>query len=147
MAQIAKVPFFFRIYSPDEQGIVYRADTKMDEDLYMSTGSRQIGDDASKKIWEVGGYADAMPLQAMHTILDIKPMTKAQTVAFVRKNGLDTKYNQMSLYSDGNGYWFAEKERSRSRSRPRSNEKRGRSSSKGRKSRRSESRNSKGKKK
>lgn len=113
---------------------------------YMCTGSRQIGDD-SGKIWEVGGYADAMPLQAMHKILDIKPMTKAQTVVFVRKNGLDTKYNQMSLYSDGNGYWFDEKERSRSRSRPRSNEKRGRSVSKSRRSRRSESRNSKGKRK
>jgi hypothetical protein len=139
MAQIPRIPFFFRIYAPDEQGIVYRADRKMDEALYMCTGSRQIGDD-SGKIWEVGGYADAMPLQAMHSIIEIKPMSKARTVAFVRKNGLDAKYNEMSLYADGNGYFFAEKQRSRSRSR--SNETRRRSKSRGHsKSKRSKSKN------
>jgi hypothetical protein len=109
-------PFFFRIFAPNGQGIVYRAD-KDNGDSYMCTGSRQIGQVGSAIIWEVGGYADAMPRESMHTIMGRpKPMSKAQTNAFVDTNGLSAKYKQMCLYSDG-GYWFAEKSRGRSRSR------------------------------
>lgn len=116
MAQL-RPPFFFRIYSPNGQGIVYRAD-RDNGDSFMCTGSRQIGQDGSHIIWEVGGYADAMPEASMHTVMGKpKPMSKAQTSAFVARNGLGAKYNSMSLYTDGMGYWFAEKSRSRSRSR------------------------------
>jgi hypothetical protein len=116
MAQVPNPPFFFRIFAPNGQGIVYRAD-KDNGDSYMCTGSRQIGQVGSAIIWEVGGYADAMPRESMHTIMGRpKPMSKAQTNAFVDQNGLAAKYKQMSLYSDG-GYWFAEKSRSHSRSR------------------------------
>lgn len=116
MAQVPNPPFFFRIFAPNGQGIVYRADTD-NGDSYMCTGSRQIGQAGSAIIWEVGGYADAMPRESMHTIMGRpKPMSKAQTNAFVDANGLAAKYKQMSLYSDG-GYWFAEKIRARSRSR------------------------------
>jgi hypothetical protein len=130
MAQIVNPPFFFRIFAPNGQGIVYRAD-RDNGDSYMCTGSRQIGQTGSAIIWEVGGYADAMPRSSMHTIMGRpKPMSKAQTIAFVDQNGLAEKYKQMCLYSDG-GYWFAEKIRSRSRSRNR-NGSRGRSASRGR---------------
>ena len=116
MAQL-RPPFFFRIYSSNGQGIVYRAD-RDNGDSFMCTGSRQIGRDGSQIIWEVGGYADAMPEASMHTVMGKpKPMSKAQTTAFVARNGLGAKYNSMSLYTDGMGYWFAEKSRSRSRSR------------------------------
>jgi len=116
MAQVLNPPFFFRIFAPNGQGIVYRAD-KDNGDSYMCTGSRQIGQVGSAIIWEVGGYADAMPRESMHTIMGRpKPMSKAQTNAFVDANGLAAKYKQMCLYSDG-GYWFAEKIRGRSRSR------------------------------
>jgi hypothetical protein len=136
MAQVPNPPFFFRIFAPNGQGIVYRADTD-NGDSYMCTGSRQIGQVGPAIIWEVGGYADAMPRESMHTIMGRpKPMSKAQTNAFVDANGLGAKYKQMSLYSDG-GYWFAEKIRGRSRSRSGSGSKnrnasRGRSKSKGR---------------
>jgi hypothetical protein len=120
MAQLIP-PFFFRIYSSNGQGIVYRAD-RDNGDSFMCTGSRQIGQDGTQIIWEVGGYADAMPQNSMHSIMGKpKPMSKAQTTAFVTRNGLGAKYNSMSLYTDGIGYWFAEKSRSRSRSRNGSN--------------------------
>lgn len=115
MAQVPNPPFFFRIFAPNGQGIVYRAD-RDNGHSYMCTGSRQIGQAGSAIIWEVGGYADAMPRESMHTIMGRpKPMSKAQTIAFVDANGLAAKYKQMCLYSDG-GYWFAEKIRGRSRS-------------------------------
>ena len=114
--QVPNPPFFFRIYSANGQGIVYRAD-RDNGDSYMCTGSRQIGQSGSGIIWEVGGYADAMPTDSMFSIMGKpKPMSKAQTNEFVDENGLGAKYKSMSLYSDGLGYWFAEKSRSRSRS-------------------------------
>ena len=130
MAQL-RPPFFFRIYSSNGQGIVYRAD-RDNGDSFMCTGSRQIGQDGTQIIWEVGGYADAMPQNSMHTIMGKpKPMSKAQTTAFVTRNGLGAKYNSMSLYTDGIGYWFAEKSRSRSRSGSNSNSNKSRRASRG----------------
>ena len=130
MAQL-RPPFFFRIYSSNGQGIVYRAD-RDNGDSFMCTGSRQIGQDGTQIIWEVGGYADAMPQNSMHTIMGKpKPMSKAQTPAFVTRNGLGAKYNSMSLYTDGIGYWFAEKSRSRSRSGSNSNSNKSRRASRG----------------
>lgn len=105
--EIPNLPFFFRIYSPNGQGIIYRAD-KYDGDSYMCTGSRQIGK-AGGIIWEVGGYADAMPREAMDKIMKTKPMTNTQKNAFLSKNGLGSKYKSMTLYSDSHGYWFSKK--------------------------------------
>ena len=140
MAQL-RPPFFFRIYSPNGQGIVYRAD-RDNGDSFMCTGSRQIGQDGGQIIWEVGGYADAMPEASMHTIMGkSKPMSKAQTTAFIARNGLAAKYNSMCLYTDGLGYWFADKSRSRSRSRNRSGS--NSNSNKSRRASRGKSKNSK----
>ena len=120
MAQL-NPPFYFRIYSTNGQGIVYRAD-RDNGDSFMCTGSRQIGQEGSSIIWEVGGYADAMPRESMHSIMGKpRPMSKAETTAFVTRNRLGAKYNSMSLYTDGMGYWFAEKSTTRSRSRSGSN--------------------------
>jgi hypothetical protein len=113
--EVPSLPFFFRIFSPNGQGIVYRAD-RDNGDSYMCTGSRQIGQSNRAIIWELGGYADAMPRSAMHTIMKPRAMSNAQTNAFVDENGLGAKYKSMSLYSDSHGFWFAEKSRSRSRS-------------------------------
>jgi hypothetical protein len=135
--EVPTLPFFFRIFSPNGQGIVYRAD-RDNGDSFMCTGSRQIGQEGSSIIWEVGGYADAMPRESMHSIMGKpKPMSKSETTAFVTRNRLGSKYNSMSLYTDGMGYWFAEKSRSRSRSGSNSNTnksrtKTGRSKSRGR---------------
>jgi len=137
MAQeLPNPPFYFRIYSPNGQGIVYRAD-RNNGDSYMCTGSRQIGQQGSSIIWEVGGYADAMPSQSMHSVIGKpRPMSKAETTAFVTRNRLAAKYNSMSLYTDGMGFWFSEKSRSRSRSGSNSNTnkstKSGKSKSRGR---------------
>ena len=118
MAQVPHPPFFFRIYSHDGQGIVYRAD-RNNRDSYMCTGSRQIGTSGSAKIWEVGGYADAMPADSMYSIMGMpRPMTSAQTNTFVDQNGLPARYKAMTLYTDGLGYWFAEKSRSSSPNSP-----------------------------
>lgn len=148
MAQVPNPPFFFRIFAPNGQGIVYRAD-RDNGHSYMCTGSRQIGQAGPAIIWEVGGYADAMPRESMHTIMGRpKPMSKAQTNAFVDQNGLPAKYKQMCLYSDG-GYWFAEKSRGRgSRSRSGSknrNGSKGRSASRGRSARSKSTKRSKSK--
>lgn len=148
--ELPKLPFFFRIYSPNGQGIVYRAD-RANGDSYMCTGSRQIGN-AGGIIWEVGGYADAMPRSAMHTIMRSKPMTKAQTTAFVNQNSLGAKYKTMSLYSDGHGYWFAEgRSRSSSPKTPRSpkspKNSKGKGKSKKNQNRNRNSKNSKSKRK
>jgi hypothetical protein len=104
------LPFFFRIYSPNGQGIIYRAD-KCNGDSYMCTGSRQIGKARGARgiIWEVGGYSDAMPREAMDTIIKTKPMTNSQKNAFLSKNKLGSKYKSMTLYSDSHGYWFSKK--------------------------------------
>ena len=139
MAQVPTPPFFFRIFAPNGQGIVYRAD-RDNGDSYMCTGSRQIGQAGPAIIWEVGGYADAMPRDAMYTIIGRpKPISKAQTNAFVDANGLAAKYKQMSLYSDG-GYWFAEKSKSPSPNRSPSSSFRSRSRSRSRSRNRNESR-------
>ena len=125
MAEIPRVPtvpFFFRIYSPDNQGIVYRADRQLDPETYMCTGSRQIGVSGNKKIWVMGGYADAMPLAAMYQIIDkrITPLTKEQASMLVDSHGLGEENKRMPLYTDGFGFWFNDRNEPNSRVRARS---------------------------
>ncbi len=107
---------FFRTYSPEHQGILYQV-IKKNENNYTCTGSRSIGNVEGKIIWELGGYVDDMPIEAMHDISSPKPMTNLQTIAFVRKNKLDKKYESMNLYSDEYGYWFKKERKSRNTNR------------------------------
>jgi hypothetical protein len=111
---------FFRTYSPDHQGILYQV-IKKNENNYTCTGSRSIGEVEGKIIWELGGYVDDMPIEAMHDISSPRPMTTLQTIKFVEKNKLDKKYESMNLYSDEYGYWFKAERKSRNRQRSRTN--------------------------
>ena len=121
--RIPKPPFFFRIFSPDGQGIMYKAATKIDQDAYECPGSRQIGTTSDGiKIWIIGGYSDVMPSASMHQIVDksITHLSKEENSQFVDDNRLDPALKKQLLYFDGVSFWFVEKGRSKSRSRSRS---------------------------
>ena len=118
--RIPKPPFFFRIFSPDGQGIMYKASTKIDQDAYECPGSRQIGTTSDGvKIWIIGGYSDVMPSASMHEIVDksITHLSKEENSQFVDANRLDPALKKQLLYFDGVSFWFVEKPRGRSRSR------------------------------
>ena len=124
--------FFFRIYSPDGQGIMYKAARQLDHDTYDCPGSRKIGITRDGiKIWQIGGYSDAMPASSMYEIVDssIEPLSKEENEQFVDANRLDPALKKQSLYFDGTSFWFVERRRSRSRTRSRSGS--GNSKSKG----------------
>ena len=75
--RIPKPPFFFRIFSPDGQGIMYKAATKLEHDAYECHGSRQIDTTSDGvKIWLIGGYSDVMP---WHQIVDKSIYLKKKT--------------------------------------------------------------------
>ena len=117
---IPKPPFFFRIFSPDGQGIMYKAARKLDTDTYECPGSRQIGTTSDGvKIWLIGGYSDVMPSASMHQIVDksITHLSKEENSQFVDANRLDPALKKQLLYLDGVSFWFVEKPRGRSRSR------------------------------
>ena len=121
-SRFPKPPFFFRIYSPDGQGIMYKAARKLDTDTYECPGSRQIGTSNGIKIWLIGGYSDVMPTSSMHEIVDksITHLSKEENSQFVDANRLDPALKKQLLYFDGVSFWFVEKGRSKSRSRSRS---------------------------
>jgi hypothetical protein len=96
---------FFRTKSSDHQGIVYQV-IKENKDNYTCIGSRSIGVVDGKIIWELGGYVDDIPINAMHDISNPTPINNTQKIAYIETNKLDKKYNLMNLYSDGYGYWF-----------------------------------------
>jgi hypothetical protein len=110
------IPFYFRTYSENGQGIVYKVVREVGPDNYMSQGSRQIGYYGDRIIWELGGYSDSMPSVAMVLSNSVK-LDKAEKSKIIKDSGLDKKYNNMDGYQDEHGYWFEEKSRSRSRSR------------------------------
>jgi len=115
---LPKVPFFFRIYSEDNQGIVYAATKQISESAFNCTGSRPIGEYQGKKVWLLGGYMDVMPDAAMHDIiLSPNKLSSAEIANIVKDAGLDASVKKMSCYSDDHGYWFEPKARGRSRSR------------------------------
>jgi hypothetical protein len=133
---IPKPPFFFRIYAEDGQGIMYKADKKLDPDTYDCPGSRKIGITRDGvKIWQIGGYSDVMPVASMHQIVDpsIHPLSKSENDHFVDINKLDPALKKQHLYFDGISFWFVEKGRgrSRTRSRSRSGNRTGKANSKG----------------
>ena len=121
--RLPKPPFFFRIYAEDGQGIMYKAARQLDHDTYDCPGSRKIGTTRDGiKIWQIGGYSDAMPASSMYEIVDssIEPVSKAENEQFVDAHHLDKSLKKQSLYFDGTSFWFVERRRSRSRSRSRS---------------------------
>lgn len=122
---IPDAPFFFRIFNPDGQGIMYKAVNQINEDTYACPGSRQVGlTHDGHKIWYIGGYSDDMPTSSMYQIVPptITPVSTATKNKFIRDNGLDASYKTLSLYFDHVSYWFTEPSsppRSRSRSKGR----------------------------
>jgi hypothetical protein len=108
---IPKTPFFFRIYSPDGQGIMYKAERQTGADSYMCPGSRQVGTTYDGyKIWYIGGYSDEMPTSSMSQIIDssISPLGARAKNKFIKDNGLDDSYKALSLYFDNVSYWFTD---------------------------------------
>jgi hypothetical protein len=104
-------PFFFRIYNPDGQGIMYKATHQTSGESYMCPGSRQVGTTTEGyKIWYIGGYSDEMPTSSMYQIIDssISPLGTRAKNKFIRDNGLDDSYKPLSLYFDNTSYWFTE---------------------------------------
>lgn len=119
-------PFFFRIFNPDGQGIMYKASHQIDGDTYTCPGSRQIGlTREGYKIWYIGGYSDDMPTSSMYQIVpqSITPMATATKNKFIRDNGLDASYKNMSLYFDQVSYWFTEPTSPPRKTKPRSSSK------------------------
>ena len=132
---VPKTPFFFRIYAEDGQGIMYKADKQLAPDTYDCPGSRKIGITSDGiKIWQIGGYSDVMPVASMHQIVDpsITPLSKGETAQFVDANYLDKELKKQSLYFDGIGFWFVERDRGRSRSRSSSGNSKGKTRGKSR---------------
>jgi hypothetical protein len=125
MAALSKslpnVPFFFRIYSEDNQGIVYEATKQVSESAFNCTGSRPIGECHGKKVWLLGGYMDVMPDAAMHDIILVpNKLSSAEITKIVKDAGLDASVKKMACYCDDYGYWFCEK-RSRSKAKSKKN--------------------------
>jgi hypothetical protein len=108
--------FFFRIYSPDGQGIMYKANEKIGNNAYECPGSRLIGTTKDGiKIWFIGGYSDIMPEAAMHEKVDSKlqPQNPKQTETFFNDNPQlydDKTLINTILYFDGVSYWFIKNE-------------------------------------
>ena len=113
--KLPDIPFYFRTYSENGQGIVYKVLKEVGPDEYMSQGSRQLGSYDGKIIWELGGYSDSMPSVAM-VLSDSHKLSKSEKSKIIKDSGLDKKYNDMDGFQDGHGYWFEEKSRGRPRS-------------------------------
>ena len=104
---LPKVPFFFRIYSEDNQGIVYEATKQISDSAFNCTGSRPIGECQGKKVWLLGGYMDVMPDAAMHDIIaSPNKLSSVEIAKIVKDAGLGASVKNMTCYSDEHGYWF-----------------------------------------
>jgi hypothetical protein len=125
-----KIPFFFRIYSEDKQGIVYEATKQVGNSAFNCTGSRPIGSCHGKKVWLLGGYMDVMPDAAMYDIIETPTkVSSSEVTQIVKDAGLDASVKKMTCYGDEHGYWFCE---NRGRSKSKSRSKKGTSNSKSR---------------
>jgi hypothetical protein len=119
--ELPNVPFYFRIYSHNDQGIIYKA-LRQTEHGYDCQGTRQGGVVDGKIVWVMADYTDVMPSAAISTLLDLNKIGKRETTAIIRDNHLDPALGQMELYED-NGYLFESKNVSRSKSKSKSNSK------------------------
>ena len=149
MAAHQRLPFLFRIYSQDGNGIIYKAFEQVDDNTYDCLGSRPLGTTRTgHTIWLLedlgkGGYTDVMPTGAMHEIIrpaDIHKLSKEEKLQIIERGNLDKKYKEYDCFYDETSYWFMRK-KSRSRS-ARSSSRSGSSSSNSN----SKSKKSKGKK-
>ena len=77
-ARLPRLPFIFRIYSDDGNGIMYQAVEQLDEDTYNCYGTRIIGTHNGYTIWEFGGYMDAMPVASIHEIVHSRKLRKEE---------------------------------------------------------------------
>ena len=120
------LPFLFRIYSQDGNGIMYKAFEQVNDDTYDCLGSRPIGTtDNGHTIWLLedlgkGGYTDVMPRGAMHEILrpeNINKLGKAEKLQIIERGNLDRKHKDYDCFYDETSYWFMRKKpRARSKS-------------------------------
>ena len=123
--QVPRLPFLFRIYSEDGNGIMYKAVEQVGYDAYDCLGSRILGTTRTgHTIWLLedlgkGGYTDVMPTGAMHEIIrpaDVHKLNKEEKHEIIERGGLDKKYKDYDCFYDETSYWFMRKSRSRSRS-------------------------------
>jgi uncharacterized membrane protein YgcG len=125
MAALPGLPFIFRIYSEDGNGIMYKAVEQVGYDAYDCLGSRILGTTRTgHTIWLLedlgkGGYTDVMPTGAMHEIIkpaDVHKLSKEEKREIIERGHLDKKYKDYDCFYDETSYWFMRKSRSRSRS-------------------------------
>lgn len=125
-----RVPFVFRIYSDDGNGIMYHAVEQLDEDTYNCFGTRRIGTSSDGyTIWLFGGYMDAMPTASIHEIVHPRRLRNPEKNELIEGAGLDDYLYDYDAFCDDTSYWFMEK-RGRSRSRSRSSNSNGATKSK-----------------
>ena len=108
-----RLPFYFRIRSQDDQGIIYKAIEQVGQS-YTCQGTRQGGVVDGKIVWVLSNYTDEMPPQSISKIIQLRKIPKKQTDKIVDTNHLDPALKQMSLFEDDTGYLF-ESERGQSR--------------------------------
>jgi uncharacterized membrane protein YgcG len=151
MAALPGLPFIFRIYSQDGNGIMYKAIHQVDNDAFDCLGSRPIGTTRTgHTIWLLedlgkGGYTDVMPTGAMHEIIkpaDVHKLSKAEKFQIIERGNLDAKYKEYDCFYDETSYWFMRK---KTKSKSKSSKGRSSSSSSGSNSN-SKSKKSKGRK-
>lgn len=68
--ELPTLPFFFRIYSDNGQGMIYKALREVGHQTYDCQGSRQSIVDG-KIVWVMAEYTDLMPASAISTIIHL----------------------------------------------------------------------------
>ena len=132
--ELPKVPFFFRIYSHNGQGIIYKALREVGHETYDCQGTRQGGVVDDKIVWVMAEYTDVMPAAAIASVIDLEKVGKRETTALICDNHLDPALGQLPLYEAGAGYLFGSG-RAASRSKSRSASPKSKSKSKSKKNR------------
>jgi len=132
--ELPKVPFFFRIYSHNGQGIIYKALREVGHETYDCQGTRQGGVVDDKIVWVMADYTDVMPAASIASIIDLEKVGKRETTAIIRDNHLDPSLGQLPLYEAGEGYLFGSG-RAATRSKSRSASPKSKSKSKSKKNR------------
>ena len=114
--ELPSVPFFFRIYAPNGQGIIYKAIREVGHQTYECQGSRQGGVVYGRAVWVMAEYTDVMPAAAISSVIHLEKIGKRETTAMIRDNHLDPALGQMPLYQDSTGFLFGSGRGSRSAS-------------------------------
>ena len=114
--RIPRVPFYFRIYAENGNGIMYKAIEQLDAETYNCMGTRIIGNHNGYTIWEFGGYSDVMPAVSIHEVVVPRRLKKEEKNKMIRQEGLNSYLKEYDAFCDDTSYWFIQKSRSRSRS-------------------------------